>query len=504
LLLLLIITSVISIGPITSQVSVLATDQWSLPEEICNGYYPSITQLDGTIWLAYTTAQGANDVMVRSSSDGGLTWSSPKNISSAKTPWVAWVAQGTTFLSSNGELWLAWHANRNPAGGTAEIWYTKSIDGGATWSEPRKPYEGDAPWNGYAWPRLVDMQNKIWLFFSHTESSLYMTTSDRGSSWSEPFELAPYYSQKQAPSAEYINGKIWLVYTKWDAGPADDGMTPGQEIHLITSTDGITWSSPKKICNATAPYGAQSTAFIKFYNGKVLVFFNSWADEKWSIYLTTSNDGISWSNPERIIYNTEYHPQAIGSPTIIDGKIWLAYTSPDGEIWYTTLEPPPMHILVVTSTPITGVPILVDGQSHSTPTSPIELQEGQHTVAITSTVQVGSDTYNFNSWEDGSTNPTRNINLTAGLTITASYQLVPTPPLAMWQQWWFWTIIVLSIIAVLLVFTALRYRKKALASKEIKVTPSMPTPKEYIACPNCGANLPADSKFCGKCGASLE
>jgi hypothetical protein len=72
-----------------------------------------------------------------------------------------------------------------------------------------------------------------------------------------------------------------------------------------------------------------------------------------------------------------------------------------------------------------------------------------------------------------------------------------------WTQWWFWTIVVLGILDILLVFTTLYYRRKALP-KGTKTIPSRPAPKEYIACPKCGANLPADSKFCGKCGTSLE
>jgi len=73
-----------------------------------------------------------------------------------------------------------------------------------------------------------------------------------------------------------------------------------------------------------------------------------------------------------------------------------------------------------------------------------------------------------------------------------------------WMQWWFWTISILSIIAVLATFTALHYRKRASKLKENKAAPSKLTQKEYIVCPNCNAQLPTDSKFCGKCGTSLE
>lgn len=77
----------------------------------------------------------------------------------------------------------------------------------------------------------------------------------------------------------------------------------------------------------------------------------------------------------------------------------------------------------------------------------------------------------------------------------------PTP---FWAQWWFWIIAILSFIAGLSIFTALYYRKNALKSKETRTAASKATSKEYIICPNCNAQLPINSKFCGKCGTSLE
>jgi hypothetical protein len=82
----------------------------------------------------------------------------------------------------------------------------------------------------------------------------------------------------------------------------------------------------------------------------------------------------------------------------------------------------------VTSTPTIGVPITVDGASYTTPTSPLTLQEGTHAIVAPSNVAIGTDVYNFAQWEDGSTNPSRTINLVADMTITATYQQAPPPP----------------------------------------------------------------------------
>jgi len=80
-------------------------------------------------------------------------------------------------------------------------------------------------------------------------------------------------------------------------------------------------------------------------------------------------------------------------------------------------------------------------------------------------------------------------------------QSSPTP---FWIQWWFWAIIGLGIVATVSLFTTVHYRQKALKTKETKTVQSKPASEQFIICPNCKAQLPADSKFCGKCGTSLQ
>lgn len=86
--------------------------------------------------------------------------------------------------------------------------------------------------------------------------------------------------------------------------------------------------------------------------------------------------------------------------------------------------------------------------------------------------------------------------------VTTSEMSESETPLLM--QWWFWTIIALGAIVAVLVFTTFHYRGKPSTLKETSVIQSKPTSMEYKVCPNCGASLPADSKFCGKCGTSLK
>ena len=96
---------------------------------------------------------------------------------------------------------------------------------------------------------------------------------------------------------------------------------------------------------------------------------------------------------------------------------------------YELYEPEPVnHSLVVTSTPIIGFAITVDGYQYTTPTQPITLLEGFHTLVAPSNVLVGADIYNFKHWEDDTTTPSRTIDLKDDLTAVCTYELPPPPP----------------------------------------------------------------------------
>ena len=88
--------------------------------------------------------------------------------------------------------------------------------------------------------------------------------------------------------------------------------------------------------------------------------------------------------------------------------------------WYT--QRTPTHNFRIQSTPITGVQFTKNGVTRVT--SYFEThEEGVYTIVMPASVTVGTDVYNFNQWEDGSTDPTRTVNLTADMTLTVTYVL---------------------------------------------------------------------------------
>lgn len=88
-----------------------------------------------------------------------------------------------------------------------------------------------------------------------------------------------------------------------------------------------------------------------------------------------------------------------------------------------TAKPPPpaVHTLTVESNPFTGVEFTINETAYTTSVS-VELEEGNYTVAMSSAwILSTGDVYDFDVWEDGSTDAVRVVNLNDTMTIIANY-----------------------------------------------------------------------------------
>ena len=137
---------------------------WSLPRLVLahapdTGDVASVVLGDagGALFhLSYRQAGGVSGpglkhlstLLVQRSSDGGRTWSKPRQIARIRTvaaklrhpgsgklirPGVASFA-----LGSGGRLYAVWQDSRFGAGGIDQVAFSRSIDGGRTWSKPRR------------------------------------------------------------------------------------------------------------------------------------------------------------------------------------------------------------------------------------------------------------------------------------------------------------------------------------------------------------------------------
>ena len=92
-------------------------------------------------------------------------------------------------------------------------------------------------------------------------------------------------SGREAPAATIFNGVVYMVYTSRI-------LASGTNYYMYeaTSTDGINYSSPTEITNASGPVVASSDPSLAVYNGVLYLAYNNSSGAN----IVASTDGTSW------------------------------------------------------------------------------------------------------------------------------------------------------------------------------------------------------------------
>lgn len=262
---------------------------------------------DGTAYAAaLALGQSGSAVVVATSSDGGRSWGNVREViadgsdprrffndkpsvtAGPRTPGVAYVAWDRVEAGG-----AEAEAERRPRAPRAPAYFSKTEDGGGSWSEPRaitSPNDGQALGNQV----VVDPgTGAIYDFFDLIgpagEGRLafrvaFVKSTDGGATWSEPrivaeMRVAPVSVPNSRaevraggviPSAS-IDPKSGRLYVAWMDSRFADGRYP--EIAMSTSGDGgETWSAPVRV-NTPVGRAAFTPAVAVAAGGAVAVTF---------------------------------------------------------------------------------------------------------------------------------------------------------------------------------------------------------------------------------------
>ncbi len=157
-----------------------------------------------TIHLVWRdTRNGNSEIYYKRSMDGGASWTEDKRLTNdpgeSEHPKI--IAQGDT-------LHVVWRDNRD---GKYEVYYKRSTDGGQSWSTDRKLTHGAG--RSY-WPVLAvsnDLLHLLWCDDrSGTQALYYAFSNDKGDSWSAETRL----SECVLPLGEDIMGAHPIIATE--------------------------------------------------------------------------------------------------------------------------------------------------------------------------------------------------------------------------------------------------------------------------------------------------
>jgi hypothetical protein len=196
---------------------------------------------------------------------------------SPATPLVSNLLKEDTFPSitraADGKLWVVWSSHQL---GPYDIWYKFSSDNGTTWSIN---YCIANDWSGYdTQPSIAGMLDSkpsvVWM----RNDDLFYTTYEGPLTWSSKKQLTDTLSLDWHPSIIQLgNGEIWVV---WDSRL--NSSMQSDLYYMSSSNDGGSWSSPIQITNYVLDDDMPS--ILQAEDGPIWLAWESEISDKFDIY----------------------------------------------------------------------------------------------------------------------------------------------------------------------------------------------------------------------------
>ncbi|MEO0077505.1 MAG: sialidase family protein [candidate division WOR-3 bacterium] len=212
-------------------------------------------------------------------------------------------------------------------GGTAGIYYKRSLDRGTTWSADTRL---DSSTANAVFPCLVAAGSTLhlaWTDYRNGNSETYYKRStNAGASWSLDVRLTndtfPTYTASVAVAGAYVH----VVFGDWRSG--------NEEVYYKRSTDaGATWGPDTRLTNAT---GYSSYPAVAAGGNTVHVAWQDTRDGNYEIYYKRSiTGGASWFTDVRLTANpTNSASAAIAAADSTVHVVWYDDLSGDYELYH--------------------------------------------------------------------------------------------------------------------------------------------------------------------------
>jgi len=282
-------------------------------------------------WLDSSPGPLAAAVFYSRSSDGGLTFSTPLTIShSGSGAFNPGIAAGP-----NGNVYIIW-IERSPGSSSIGVFFSRSIDGGTTFSAPQAISNAGA--DARLGQMIVDARGNIHVLWTDNSpgnyAGFFSHSSDGGATFSAPLNLSNDTTVSSFnPNAQIAgdsSGAINVVWTE-NGGPF---TAPFASLLFSRSVDGgNTFSTPLTLDTQTGdpfhPVGMPASGLAVDANGNInLLWSRSRFNGDWNEldvrFAHSSDRGATFSSPVQISGNAggNRSPQMALGP---GGDINVAY-----------------------------------------------------------------------------------------------------------------------------------------------------------------------------------
>jgi hypothetical protein len=221
------------------------------------------------------------------------TWLGTKRLS-----WTTgWSYNPRIAKDSSDYLHVVW-SDYTP--GPDEIYYKKSIDGGATWKTKRITW---TPGYSYSPDIAIDTSDHIHVvWYDNTNWNpgkyeiYYKKSTDGGATWSPTKRLSWNSGESKRPViATDSSGQVHVVWS-------DDSFGPYELYHKKSTDGGITWSGASRLTwlSGSSIYPAVCTDL----SNNVHVAWHDDTSGNWEIYYKRSTDGGTTWTTRRLTWDT--------------------------------------------------------------------------------------------------------------------------------------------------------------------------------------------------------
>ena len=258
----------------------------------------------GILFVTYTSdLSGTNQIYLTKSADRGETWSAPTRVAVTLND-SEW---SRILIDSHGTLHVLWHDRSGPSLENVEFYHARSSDGGISWSNPKLITSGTWAWTFIA---AIDAQDRLYGFWTYTpeppkEGRIFcFTSADGGEHWDSSRIAGPAGQAWGTAGAIDTNGVVHVTY-----GESVDLET--DHVMYVQSLDfGKTWGSAQVLASYTrgsCPGPAFWTTIAVDSKQHVAVAYQGRTTGNFEVFAMQSWDsGKTWLEPENLSHTVEH------------------------------------------------------------------------------------------------------------------------------------------------------------------------------------------------------
>jgi hypothetical protein len=276
------------------------------------------------VYYAYTRPTNTVDIVISKSSNGGVTFENPINVSTGNNRLPSLSTNGNNVYA----VWQDFSVNP-PDFFTSDIGFAASTDGGLTYSDPINI--SNNPLLLSTGPSIAtDEDNNVFVVWAESLPNgtdpriLFTKSTDGGITFSPPREIANLEESSRQQKVAVSGDNI---YTVWDDRNPNDAFS-GEIYLLISRDDGDTFDF-QNIVNISKTAGRQSISPSIDASGENIGI--SWSDRMenagFEIFFSGStNNGITFTNPINVTLSSQ-NSNTLSDISLSGNKVYVTWTT---------------------------------------------------------------------------------------------------------------------------------------------------------------------------------